>query len=100
MKPPTISLTALLERIEGELPTPDGRTVRVCRDTSGKYWVVDCGERVVPFCEFAAGCGAEARVCRDRARAEALLRRARVVARAFARAPERLQRMGARVTPA
>ena len=100
MKPPTISLTALLARIEGELPTPYGGTVRVCRDASGKYWVVDRAERVVPFCEFAAGYGAEARVYRDRMRAEALLRRAGVVARAFARASDRLQRIGARVAPA
>lgn len=100
MKPPTISLAALLERIEGELHVPDGRTIRVCRDASGKYWVVDRAERVVPLREFAARSGAAAQTYLDRARAENLLRLASVITEAFAHASERLRRIGARVVHA
>ena len=54
MNKPDISLTTLLERIESEAQIADGRTVRLCRDESGNYWVVDGAERVVSLREFAA----------------------------------------------
>ena len=34
----------------------DGRTVRLCRDPSGNYWVVDGAERVVSLREFVGEC--------------------------------------------
>ena len=56
MNKPDISVTALLERIESEAQIADGRTVRLCRDASGNYWVVDGAERVVSLREFAGEC--------------------------------------------
>jgi hypothetical protein len=100
MTKPTSTLTDLLERIECELQTPDGRTVRVCRDASGKEWVVDRAERIVPLSEFAAGCGAAAQEYRQRARAEEMRRLAGVLQEACARVAQRLRRIGARVAHA
>jgi hypothetical protein len=88
MTKPTLSLTTLLERTEGELQTADGRTVRVCRGPSGDYWVVDRAERVVPLHEFAAECSLAAHEYCARARAEEMRRlatRAREMIVRFAR---------------
>jgi hypothetical protein len=61
MNTPAISLTTLLERMESEIETADGRTVRLCRDLGGGYWVVDGTERIVSLNEFASECGSMAR---------------------------------------
>ncbi len=100
MDKPANSLAMLLERIECELQAPDGRTVQVCRDASGKEWVVDRAERIVPLNEFAAGCSASAQAYHARARAEELRRLARTVKDAFARVAKRLQAVGARAAHA
>jgi hypothetical protein len=81
----SISLTSLLERLESEINTADGRTVRLCRDASGSYWVVDGAERVVSLSEFAADCAPAARQLCERERAKALREFAVSVKRAFAR---------------
>ena len=47
MNKPSISLATLLERVESEIETANGRTVRLCRDPNGNYWVVDGAERVM-----------------------------------------------------
>jgi hypothetical protein len=61
MNTPAISLTTLLERMESEIETADGRTVQVCRDANGNRWVVDGTERIVSLNEFASECGSMAR---------------------------------------
>src|SRR5262245_14524178 len=55
------TVTKLLERVESESQIADGRTVRLCRDPNGSYWVVDDAERVVPLNQFAAECRSAAR---------------------------------------
>jgi hypothetical protein len=86
-----MSLETLLRRLESETQTADGRTVRLCRDPGGHYWVVD-GERVVSLGEFASGCSIAAREFCALARA-AMLRRIAAVARdQLARVAERLHR--------
>lgn len=100
MNKPTNSLTTLLERIEGELQTPDGRTVLVCRDATGRHWVVDRAERIVPLSEFAVHCSVAARQYEAQARAEDMRRLVSMVKEAFARAAKRLQRAGVRVAHA
>ena len=95
-----ISLTTLLERLESEFETADGRTVRLCRDASGNYWVVDGAERVVPLSAFAADCGAAARQLRAR---EVGALRGRLVARmreVFARVTKGSQRVSAKTSHA
>jgi hypothetical protein len=100
MTKPTSTLTDLLERMECELQTPDGRIVRVCRDANGREWVVDHAERIVPLSEFALGCSVAAQEYYHRAHAEEMRRLARVLKEAFARVAQRLQRLGARVAHA
>ena len=41
MNKPGTSVTALLERLESEFETADGRTARLCRDARGNYWVIE-----------------------------------------------------------
>ena len=74
MNKPNISVSALLERIESEAQIADGRTVQLCRDPNGNYWVVDGAERVLPLRQFAAECRAAGREFAARERAEALRR--------------------------
>jgi hypothetical protein len=100
MNKPDISLTTLLERIESEAQIADGRTVRLCRDASGNYWVVDGAERVVSLREFAGECRIAAREFCARERAEALRRIATSMKEAFARVVKRLQRPGAKAAHA
>jgi hypothetical protein len=66
------SVQALLERIESELQTADGRNAKVCRDANGNFWVVDAAERVVPLNEFASDCASMARQSCERERAQAM----------------------------
>ena len=100
MNKPDISLTTLLERIESEAQIADGRTVRLCRDASGNYWVVDGAERVVALREFAGECRIAAREFCARERAEALRRIVTSMKEAFARVVKRLQRPGAKAAHA
>lgn len=100
MNKPDISLTTLLERLESETETADGRTVRLCRDPSGNYWVVDGAERVVPLEEFATECHAGARQFAARERAEAFRRIVIGVKEAFARVAKAFQRPGAKTAHA
>jgi hypothetical protein len=85
MNKPDISVTALLERIESEAQIADGRTLRLCRDASGNYWVVDGAERVVSLNEFASDCGIRARQLCERERSKVLREFAVSVKRAIAR---------------
>jgi hypothetical protein len=100
MTKPMNSLTTLLERIEGELQTADGRTVRVCRDPSGNYWVVDDAERVVPLNVFAAECSLAAREYCARARAEEMERLANLAKDAISRVLTNLRRIAAQTAQA
>ncbi len=86
MTTPSLSLTTLLERMESETETADGRTVRLCRDTNGNYWVVDSAERVVTLNEFAAECRSAAREFCARERAIEFRRLVMSVKQAVARA--------------
>ena len=100
MNKPTITLTKLLERVESEIETANGRTFRLCRDPNGNYWVVDGAERVVSLSDFAAECNIAAREFCAQARAEMFRR---VVARAkeaFTRVVKGLQRPGAKTAQA
>lgn len=92
MDKPTNALTHLLERIEAELQTPDGRTVLVCRDARGNHWVIDHGERIVPLDEFAARCSLAAREYCAQMRAAELRRLARMAREALARVTQRRPR--------
>lgn len=96
MTQPVISLATLLERIEGELQTADGRTARVCRDPHGYYWVVDRTERVMPLREFAAECGLAARAYCAQARAEEMRRLASRAKEMIVRLVRRRPWIGAR----
>lgn len=82
----TTSAQTLLERRESALQTADGRTVSVCRDTYGNFWVVDA-ERlgIVPLSEFASDCASMARQSCERERAQAMREIAVSVKQAFAR---------------
>ena len=94
MNKPNISVSALLERIESEAQIADGRTVQLCRDPNGNYWVVDGAERVLPLRQFAAECRAAGGEFAARERAEALRRIARRAKEAFARLAKGPQRTG------
>jgi hypothetical protein len=96
MTKPTISLTTLLERFEGEVQTADGRSARVCRDRNGAYWVVDGGERVILLGQFAAECHLAAQECCAAARAEEVRRLANLAKGAVVRLARNLRRVGAR----
>jgi len=96
MNKPDISVTTLLERLEGELQTANGRTARVCRDPNGNYWVVDDAERVVPLSEFASECAVAARAFGARARAEEMRRLVTAVKEAVARVAKSLRARPAR----
>jgi hypothetical protein len=86
MNTPAISLTTLLERMESQIETADGRTVRLCRDLGGGYWVVDGAERVVSLNAFAAECRSVGRQFCARERRKAIGRLVVSVKQAFARA--------------
>jgi hypothetical protein len=100
MNKPNTSLTALLERIESEVQTADGRTVRLCRDPNGNYWVIDGAERIVSLSEFAAQCHIAAREFCARERAETFRRLAASVKEAFVRVVNGLKRPGAKAAHA
>jgi hypothetical protein len=82
----TMSARALLERLESELQTADGRTVKVCRDANGNFWVIDAAERVMPLSEFASDIAPHARGFCERERTQAMREIAASVKRAVARA--------------
>src|SRR5262245_34026271 len=71
MNKPTTSLSMLLKQVESEIETANGRTVRLCRDPHGGYWIVEGAERVMSVSEFAGQCKVEAREFCAQARAEA-----------------------------
>jgi hypothetical protein len=50
-----ISLQGLLQRVESEHETADGRIVRLCRDPGGNVWAIDGAERIVRLAEFGDG---------------------------------------------
>jgi len=69
MDQPEISLRTLLERVESEIETANGHTVRRCRDGIGNDWVVDGAARTVSRSDFAAECHLAARQFGGRERA-------------------------------
>jgi hypothetical protein len=93
MNKPEISLTTLLERLESEFETAGGRTVRLCRDASGNYWVVDGAERVMSLSTFAAECNVVARGFCAQARAESFRRMAARAKEVFAGVAKALQQV-------
>jgi hypothetical protein len=100
MTKPDTSLSALLERLESEWETADGRTLRLCRDANGDYWMIDDAERVAPFAEFAADFHERLGPVVARERAAALREIASGVKAAFVRFVSRLQHAGAKVARA
>jgi hypothetical protein len=81
----TMSAQALLERLESELQTADGRTVKVCRDANGNFWVIDAAERVMSVSEFASDMAPQARRLCERERTQAMREIAASMKRAVAR---------------
>ncbi len=75
----------LLQHVESQLQTADGRTVNVCRDACGNFWVVDAAERVVALSEFASQCAGVARQSCERERAQAMREMAASGTQVFAR---------------
>jgi len=71
MTKPT-SIESLLQRLESEMQTGDGRMARVCRDESGNYWVIDEAERIASLSEFGSDCSVSARQLCERERAQAM----------------------------
>ena len=100
MNRPGISVSTLLERIVSESEIADGRTVRLCRDANGNYWVVDGAERVVSLREFVVQCNVAPREFCAHARAETVGRIAAAAKEAFARVAQAVQRLGAKVAQA
>jgi hypothetical protein len=91
------SIAALLERFEYELQTADGRTIRVCRDANGNFWVIDDAERVMSLSEFASDLAPQARRRCERERAQAM----RELVAAMKRGADRIvQAFGWRARPA
>jgi hypothetical protein len=86
MNDQTMSVQSLLTRLESEIETADGRTVQVCRDAKGNYWVVDGAERIVSLSEFASDCGSKARQLCERERGKMFRQIAGSVKQAVARA--------------
>jgi hypothetical protein len=66
------SLEDLLERVESEYETADGRLVRICRDARGDCWVIDRAERIVSLAEFGTAYDFRARAICDRERVAVL----------------------------
>lgn len=91
MNTTAISLTTLLERMESQIETADGRTVRLCRDARGNFWVVDDAERAVPLSEFASDLAPAARLLGARERAKAMRALEASVKGAIARAMRALR---------
>ncbi len=100
MNKPNNSLTTLLEQLESEWETADGRTVRLCRDARGGYWVIDAAERIVPLAEFADDYHARSRSAVARERTAALREIASGAKAMFRRLMSRLQSAGARTAQA
>ncbi len=100
MNKPDNSLSTLLEQLESEWETADGRTLRVCRDARGGYWVIDDAERVVPLAEFADDYHARSRSVVARERAAALREIASGAKAMLKRLMSRLQSAGARTARA
>jgi hypothetical protein len=86
MNDQAMSVEALLARLVSEFEIADGRLVRLCRDASGGYWVVDGAERVVSLNEFAGECRSVARAFCARERAQMFGRFVGSVKQAVARA--------------
>ena len=100
MNQPTTSLAMLLKQVESEIETANGRTVRLCRDPNGNYWVVEGAERVMPLSTFAAECNVAAREFCAQARAESFRRLAARAKEALARIVKGLQKPGAKTANA
>jgi hypothetical protein len=100
MNKPGISVTALLERLESEFEIADGRTVRLCGDTRGNYWVIDGAERVVSLKEFVDECRFAAHEIRALERAEAMRKIATWMKDALTRVAKRLLRVGVKTAHA
>lgn len=100
MNKPGISVTTLLERVEYEIETANGRTARVCRDERGDIWVVDDAERVVSLYDFADECHHAARAFCAIGRGESFRGIATSMKEAFVRITKGLQRPGAKAAPA
>jgi hypothetical protein len=100
MNKPDNSLSTLLEQLESEWEAADGRTMRLCRDARGRYWVIDEAERVVPLAEFADDYHARSRSVVARERAVALREIASGAKAMLKRLMSRLQSAGARTARA
>ena len=85
------SISALIESLESEFQTADGRTLKVCRDANGNFWVVDGAERVMSLSEFASDIAPHARQHCERGRAQAMRELVSSVKRAVARAAQALR---------
>lgn len=85
------SISALVESFESEFRTADGRTIKVCRDANGNFWVVDDAERVMTLSEFASDVAPHARQLCERERAQAMRDVASSVKRAVVRAVQALR---------
>lgn len=85
------SISALIERADSELQTADGRTIKVCRDANGNFWVVDGAERVMSLNEFASDLAPQARQLCERERAQAMREIATSAKRAVVRAVQALR---------
>lgn len=85
------SITALIERLESEFQTADGRTLRVCRDANGNFWAIDDAERVMSLSEFASDVAPHARQLCERERAQAMRELVTSVKQAVVRAVQALR---------
>jgi hypothetical protein len=84
-------IAALIERFDSELQTADGRTIKVCRDANGNFWVIDDAERVMSLNEFASDLAPQARQLCERERAQAMRELVTSVRRAVVRAVRALR---------
>lgn len=84
-------ISALIEGFESEFRTADGRTIKVCRDANGNFWVVDDAERVMSLNEFASDLAPHARALCERERAQAMREVVASVKRAVVRAVQALR---------
>jgi hypothetical protein len=100
MNKPDTSLNALLERLESKWEIADGRTVRLCRDAHGGYWVIDDAERIVPLAEFADDYHTRSHAVVARERAAAMREIANGVKAVFVRLNSRLRQAGMRTARA
>jgi hypothetical protein len=84
-------ISALIESLESEFQTADGRTIKVSRDANGNFWVIDDAERVMSLSEFASDLAPQARQLCERERAQAMRELVASVKRAVVRAVRALR---------